>query len=202
MKKLFAVIISAAVMLSLCGCAVSKLPTYDELKGSCSGDTYENEYLGLKLTKPSDWTFMSDDEIAEMTGVTADLLEEGGVELEMGEEYYDMFLTDPETGNNISCILKIVGNTGEVDYAGALDEIEESIKSFGEAIGMSYTFTGHDVVELCGIEFHKFGASAVYEGMNFEQAGYVAVEKGVLINVNVTVMDGTPVADIESMFTE
>ncbi len=201
MKKFITVLTVIAIAVSVCACGVAKLPTYDELKGTVSGDVYENEYLGIKFVKPSTWSFSTEEEIAEIAGTTADILEEGGVEeVEVGAEYFDMMAQDGETGNNINCSLRIVGNTGSVDFDEIIGEIEESILGYGESIGFNYTFSDTEVVTLCGIEFHKFNSTADYLGITFKQAGYVALEKGVLINFNITVMDDSNISDIEAMF--
>ncbi len=201
MKKLITVLTVAAMALMLASCGVAKLPTYDELRGSTLGDVYENEYLGLKFVKPSTWTFSTAEEIAEIAGTTADLLEEGGVEeVEVGDEYFDMMASDGETGNNINISLRIVGNTGSVDYDELLQGIEDSIDEYGKAIGFTYEFSDRTETTLSGITFHKFTATADYLGISFKQSGYVALKDGVLININITIMDESDIEAVEAMF--
>ena len=201
MKKLLSLLLAAALIFSLAGCSASKLPTYDELRGEVSGDVYTNDYLGLTFTKPSGWEYYSDEDLAGLMSTTADLIEEGGVEVEEGDEFYDMFVIDPVTGNNVNCMLQIVGNTGVVDYDSVLDDIKASIVEYGDAIGFKYTFSDADSKELCGIKFHALNATTEYEGVIFEQCCYIAVEKGVVVNLTVTIMDGTPLETVEGMFS-
>jgi|GEM_PF-3389980 len=41
------------------------------------GNVFSNDYIGLSLTIPDNWTVMSDEELAETMGVTYDLISEG-----------------------------------------------------------------------------------------------------------------------------
>lgn len=200
MKKLITLALIAAFAFSLCGCGVEKLPTYEELKGSVSGDTYENSYLGIKFKLPDGWRFYSDEEIEQATGQTADILNEAGAEVEVGSQYYDMMAIDDNTGNNINCSLQIVGNTGKVDYDEIIDAIVDSVKQYGDSLGFEYSFSDRTEVKFCGMTFHKYLADVSYESIGFKQAGYIVCEKGVVINITVTIMDGSSETDIEAMF--
>ena len=202
MKKVLAVLLIAALALMMCSCGLEKVPTADEIVGNTSGNVYENDYLSLKFTKPSSWVFYTADEIAEITGMTEDLLAEGGVESAVDVQHFDMMAYNQETGSNISVALQIIGNTTEeIDLDEILDSAETEIVNTGAAIGMSYSFGGRETVKLSGIEFRKLTASAEFYGISYEQACYVAVHKGVAINVTVSIFDDTQLSEFEAMFS-
>ena len=199
MKKFISLALILVFAISLCSCGV---PELDEVRGSVSGDVYENSYLGLKFTKPSSWDYATEDEIAQVAGTTEDVLNEGGIDETVDAARYDMMASDAISGNNINLSLDIVGNTASMsDLDATLDEVEAQLTEMGSSIGMTYTFGEHSKVKLSGIEFTKLSASAEYYGIAFEQGCYIAVKDGVCVNISITSYDGTPVTDIEALFS-
>lgn len=202
MKKILSLVLVAAIALMVCSCGVAKVPTVEEVKGSTSGNVYTNEYLSLKFTKPAEWEFYTEEQIEELSGNTQDMLAEGGYEMDdTSRQYYDMMAIDNSTGNNINIVYQIVGTTGKIDYNEVLDTNKEEIRQLGEALGLNYTFSDYETVKLSGVEFHKFVATADFEGISLTQAAYVAVERGVCISMAITIIDDLDVRAVEAMFS-
>lgn len=203
MKKLLSIILAAVLMLSLCSCGSIKVPTMDEIRGTIDGPVYTNDFLSLKFEKPESWAFATEEEIESIVGNTQSILTEGGVDEKIDSSRYDMIASDDTTGNNINLSLEIVGsNATDEELEEVLSSTEDQLKEMGGQIGMDYTFGAHTKVNLGGLEYHKLEASAKYLEFNYEQGCYVAVKDGVIVNLTITVYDGTPISSIEALFTE
>lgn len=73
--------------------------------GSWQENVYTNDFLGLEFRMPDSWEHSSDTQIAQMVGISGDIVF-GGEEfmqrvLELPSMYY-VFASDPSTGNNLS----------------------------------------------------------------------------------------------------
>lgn len=208
MKKLS--LLLAAIMLLLCLCAcggTDKLPIIEDntddavlneaeakepparetVAGTYSGDVYENGYMSYKFTKPSDWEYSSEEDIAE-------LFDGAGLD---DSSFCDMMVIDSATGNNINIIYTLTDESDIDDY---LDRSEEEIKQLGDSLGMTSEFSAHEKVKLGSVDCTRLEITSDYQGIAMYQACYAAYLDGVLMNITVTINDGTPIADFEAMF--
>ena len=62
MKKFFALTLAFLMLVMLCSCMT---PSITITRGTVNGDVYTNDVLGFEFTKPSSWTYSTDEEIAE-----------------------------------------------------------------------------------------------------------------------------------------
>ncbi len=203
MKKLSVFAVTLALAAMFCSCGEVKTPTMEEIKGTVDGNVYENSFLEMKFTKPDSWTFATEEEIESIVGTAQEVLNEGGVEEQIDSSRYDMVASDSATGNNINLSLEIAGGTvTDEELRETLDSTKSQLAEMGSQIGMNYTFGDISTVRLGGLEYQKLSANADYLGVTFEQGCYVAVKDGVVVNITFTVYDGTPIADVEALFTE
>ena len=206
MRRFLTAIIAIIMVLTLCGCGESssdntgangavtnesvsseKVPTIESIKGTYNGDVYENGYMGYKFTKPSDWTYSTEEEIAAM-------FENSG----LGDtDFCDMLVLDSSTGNNINILYSIASDINLEDY---LVQSENEIKQIGENLGMTSTFSSHESVKLGNIDCMRVEIESDIQGTKMYQACYAAYADGVLMNVTITVNDGTPIENFEAMF--
>ncbi len=201
LRRIVSALMAVSVLaLALCSCGAAGLPTMDEVKGSNDGSVYTNSYTGLKFTVSGAWRFLTDDEVAQITGTTQDILDEAGNGTDVTSQAYDMMAMDDNTANNVNVMVQIVGDTGDADLDEILDQSESEILEMGASIGVSYSFSEHSEATLSGIEFKKLTASAEMNGISYVQGCYIALVDGVAINVTLTSYDGTPLEDIEAMF--
>lgn len=84
----------------------AEVETVEELLGTTQDGVYTNEFLGIGCQIPEDWTYYTEEEIAEQNRSVLEALsdlEMEGVDLEAleGRELMDMFALDA-IGNNVS----------------------------------------------------------------------------------------------------
>lgn len=73
--------------------------------GEWNDNVYKNNFLGLEFTLPEGWTYASNEEIAEIMGLGADIAfnnDEDMAELVNLTSIYYVFATDPNSGNSVS----------------------------------------------------------------------------------------------------
>ena len=72
-------------------------------RGTISGDTYTNDSIGITFEKPSDWTYASDDQLAEMMGEGFDANDLDDTEKALVEAacVFDMVASNDSTGESV-----------------------------------------------------------------------------------------------------
>lgn len=77
-------------------------------RGTINGDVYSNQFIGISFTKPELWVYSTDEEIANLMGISAEVLEDGNFIMEASKlnTIYDMMVQDAMTGNNIIILEK------------------------------------------------------------------------------------------------
>ena len=97
MKKVFCIILSMLMLLSLFGCTGNTDP--EDIRGEVSGttegnqeekpefslgdttgSTYTNDFLGISCTLPEGWVFYTDEQIKEQNNITENYLDEEVIE--------------------------------------------------------------------------------------------------------------------------
>lgn len=170
-------------------------------RGTISGDVYENDYLGFKFTKPESWVYSTDEEIAAIMNVSADML---GADyetiLENNVAVWDMMARDTLTNTNISVCyenleLTFASNITEEQYIEAL-----KLQLAGVA-DMTVNFSDDiDTVTLGGTEFTRGICETTMSGVDMTQVYYLHKEGTYMTCVVVTLVSGYEIADVEAMF--
>lgn len=63
--------------VSLAACGSDKGTTKKYARGTVTGNVYHSDFAELTFTKPDDWTFATDEEIAKMLGVGLEMMKDG-----------------------------------------------------------------------------------------------------------------------------
>lgn len=220
MKKTLGLIICALLsLLMLAGCAGnSASPDPDGASASpsdgvsaekpsrgewTSDNVYKNEYAGLTFNMPDGWTAATDDEIAQLMGLSADLMSEAGMQftekmLEL-QVINDALIRDSATGSSVIVTFENLGlvvggsKTTEDEY---LDIMKESLNATELT---SYSF-GDSYEEKIGRESYRVLKADAAE---FDMVQYIYVRKqgSYMIDVIVTVMGTDDIANIMSNFS-
>lgn len=80
-------------------------PSGGPIRGAWDGDTYTNEFSGIRFTLPAGWEAMTDEEIAELMSISTEAMGESDADiseyLEQTSSFYDAFVMNPQTNSNI-----------------------------------------------------------------------------------------------------
>ena len=126
MKKILALLLAGVMIFSVIGCSKEDEDVKGKIKGNNKqeeemedkevsvmdtlGNTeeavYENEYLGIGFTLPSNWVFYTDEQINEMNGIVQDAVDEDMAQIMEDEQLiYDM-IAQETTGNNVNVVIE------------------------------------------------------------------------------------------------
>ena len=201
MKKTVALLLALVTVFLLVGCNSGRAGKAELSRGTIEGNVYKNDYLGFQFTKPDSWVYSTDEEIAAVTNMGAELLGENFKEaLENNPSIYDMMVVDSITRNNINIGYEnlsktLSSNITEEQYVEALKRQFENIS----AISITFPDT-YDTVKLGENEFTRVICSATSYGVEMTQVYYLHKIDGYMAFIIVTIQDGDTVADIEAMF--
>ncbi len=132
--------------------------------GVVVGGTYTNEFLGINLTLDNNWVFFSEQQMAELNGLTADLIGDEDIKamMESSGVVYDLYATSAATGAGINIVIEDLG----LVYGTVLSEEAYAEASMGtlqtalESAGLTNVSCEKISVELCGEEHAAIGVSA------------------------------------------
>lgn len=163
LKKVIALILAMCMVLSAAACGTTNEDIRGEIKndgesidnedgtseeedeivlsvGVASGSVYESEFMNIGWTLPEGWTFMTEEEMATMNQVVADMLgnEDIASQIEDGETFCDMSAYNA-VGETINIqIEKMAATTAlTVDEVAYADIALEQLPAVFEPLGYS-----------------------------------------------------------------
>lgn len=126
-------------------------------RGTVEGNVYKSEYAQLSFSPPEGWEYASDEEVAEIMGLTSDMLADSDLKLnqEMLKKrtIYDVMVQNTATGSNVIVMYEnlalVVGGTKFTE-----EQYYESVKSQLDTAQV-YRCVYSDITEesLCGNQY-------------------------------------------------
>ena len=212
MKKSLCLLLSLVTLFLLVSCDLPSFiggqepeesPTKIEpTRGTIEGDVYKNEYLGFEFTKPTSWVYSTDEEIAEMVDLGAEMIAGDKFEqaLKNNPTVYDMMVVDSITRTNLNIGYENLSKTLSSNITieqyiealkGQLADVSEMTVSFPET---------YETAKLGEVEFTKVVCSIKAQGVSMTQVYYLRKTDGYMSFVIVTIPRGYTVSQIEGMF--
>ena len=156
--KMLALALALMMTLALCACGqepatIEEDPTFT--RGTVDGQAYTSEFAGLQYTAPEGWTYLSDEEIAKLNGITAAVGDEDFAaqleeNLESGMQVQDMQVMSTD-GKSVSVVMaKMNGDGQTVDMAAFADATVEGMVSTYQSMGMEDAAATRGTVEIAG----------------------------------------------------
>ena len=168
-------------------------------RGTITGNVYTNDFAGVSFTKPSDWTFATEEEMKETLNAGAELTDYSDLELALAETatIYDMSAKD-SIGNSVlvlceNTMLSAFKKVTEDEY---LDLLKSGLQTIN---GISYTYNGVNNVTLGNTTFKRATFTAVASGVTLNQYYYVKSFDKYVFSIIVTTTT-EDVETIEAMF--
>lgn len=139
--------------------------------GEWKGNTYSNEFLGLKFNLPQGWAYSSDEEIAQMMNVGAELLNDDqkiAAELAKLTSVYYMVANNPNTGDSVSILSEKPMMDVTTEYY--LDQLKTQLAAVES---MNYEIGDTSKEKVSGKEFETLTVTASMSGIEVAQKYYV-----------------------------
>ena len=212
MKKFLALTLAVVMALLLVSCAFvpsNKDEQPDDSKkaaelsrGTIEGDVYTSEYLGLSFTKPESWVYSTDEEIAAVMNLGAEMLlgENFKNALENNPVIYDMMVVDTITRSNINVGFENLSKTFASNIT--VEQYVEALKAqLANVSGLTVTFPESlETVKLGETEFTKLDCSVTAQGVSMKQVYYLKKADKFMCYIIATIPSGYTAAQVEAMF--
>lgn len=221
MKKFLCIILSVAMLLSLCGCVGSDDP--EDIRGTVSGGsesqpesqpefsmgestdgTYTNDFLGIGCTLPEGWAFYTDAQMKELNNIVGDYLDENVKEqLQKATVIYDMCAQNQAEGSSVNVILEklnvmqLVG----LNIKTTLEAQIETIKSTYKNVGYTDVQVVYQKVTVGGKEFDGLKITAKLQDFDFSGVAFAFLKGEYLANVTVCSLNAEAVTELLGRFT-
>ena len=185
MKRVFLLILSASMLLSLSACSLlAETPEPEFTLGTVEGNVYENSFIGIGCTLGSEWTYYSEDKIREINNAAADLAGEDYKQMmENATVVYDMYAGHSNQINTIVVNLEKVDKIQlavldlEENLRNTIPSIEQSLGNMGFANITSEIGTVKlgDTDMVCLNVISKVGEFSMYQTLvTIKCNGYLA----------------------------
>ena len=210
MKKFLFLFVSIVMMLNICGCT----NTFDEkdvrgeivdensnqntndtenientedaefLLGKTKNNKYENDFLGISCTLPSDWVFYTEEQILALNNIAFDYFDEETSEiLKNATIIYDMYATNMRDGSNMNINLEKLNaiQLKNLDIKQVLESQIDTLKSGLQNMGytdinIEYEKVNVDDRLIDGLKIIGKISNADYYGytLTFKKSNYLA----------------------------
>ncbi len=199
MKRTICVLlVLAALAAMLCGCAEKVTVT----RGETTENSYTNSSIDVQFTKPDNWRFYSETELAKLMNITAEQFrDEAFMESAKLTSTIEFMAIQVSTGNNVNLTienLRISGN-GRIRLEEYLAAAKKNLQE--QMVGATYIFGQESNVTLGGQEYLRMEATCSYMGTSFKQYMYLRKVGECMILITGTSMNGTGADTFEKMFS-
>ena len=169
--------------------------------GKSTGNTYNNNFLGLSCTLPADWVFYTDEQIKQLNNVVGDYMDESVKDqLKNATVIYDMQAATQgsSVGVNMEKLnaLQIAG----LNIKQVLESQIPTIKDMYSQMGYTVTKAEYDKVTVDGKEFDCIKLTAKIQGMDFVLVSFAFRKSNYLATVTVGTVDASQLNAILGYF--
>ena len=172
--------------------------------GKTTGNTYQNEFLGISCTLPEDWAFYSDQQILEMNNLTGEFLDEDAAKLMANATIiYDMMASQQTDGSSININLEKLNALQllSLDIKAVLEAQIDIIVPTYENMGYTDVQAVSEKVTVDGKEYDSLRISAKIQGIDFYSTAFSFLKGNYLANVTVSSLAEDKTATYLSYFT-
>ena len=166
MKRVSYLALALALVLSLPACSIGSKKFE---RGVVEGQTYTSQFLGLTCTAPAEYTYLNDQEIAQLNNLAADavdseeLVKQMRESLENGNQVQDMYLMTADGLQTINVMLiKVSAKGATVDMAAFADMGKDQVMSGYQSMGMTDMEASRETVTFMGQQYEGVCATAAY----------------------------------------
>lgn len=196
MKKFIALALSILCLAAFCSCGKSIKFEH----GVTEGDVYTNKSLDVKFTKPSDWVFKTDEEIAELMEVSVEDYIKSDEMIDSGElaEATEFVAVDNTTGDNvIMAVEKISRLINEERYIKIFKEnLTKEMSGNGSTITISDEQTE---VDLGGNKYIHLNSVIETSGVTMYQNYYIRKVGNFIVAISTTSLTNSDSSYYEKM---
>lgn len=166
MKRVSYLALALALVLSLTACSFGSKKFE---RGVVEGQTYTSQFLGLTCTAPAEFTYLSDEEIAQRNHLAAEAVDDEELakqmreSLENGNQVQDMYLMTDDGLQTVNVMLvKVSAKGATVDMTAFTKMGMEQIISGYQSADMTDVEASRETVTFMGQQYEGIWATAAY----------------------------------------
>lgn len=200
MKRVFSLLLSIAMLLSMSACCLPMDQLTNSLQniipaqssfalGTTDGQNYENTFIGIGCNLERGWSFATEEEIREVNNLVEDVLDEDLAEaLKNADVVYDMMATSLDQTHNIIVTMEKVNpiQLATLDIAKNYEVIYPPIEQSFKDMGYKNIMHKVDTITVDGKEMDALIITADIHGINIYQTTFCIKCNGYLASVGVT----------------
>ncbi len=204
MKRIVSVLLAVLLVFCLAGCTDGTQDTHNPQggisRGSIKGDTYTSATSKLTFTKPSQWRYLTDKELAQALSIAEEAIGEKEFAKSLNEypSLIDMMVMDDSTGLNMTVGYENLSVTmgGVITEAEYMEAMTDYLKTMGDmTVGESVT------AKLSGQEYLKASCSVEIDGVLMKTDYYIRRIETFMNVITVAYTADIASPDIEKMFS-
>ena len=157
MKRAAGLLLALVLVLSMAACGKKDGDGGDSQsgfqRGTIENGIYTNTFVGIGCQLSDDWTYYTDEQLAELSGVVAESSEEMQKAMEDGKSTYDMFASAMEGLVTINVVYEDLGALyGKLlDEAGYLEIAVPKLEDALASMGLSNVKVEQTPVQFAGL---------------------------------------------------
>lgn len=170
-------------------------------KGDVDADTYSNDFTGLTFHLPEGWKYATDEQIAELMGIAADILCQDEEYLQAIADLttvYDMKADGPDNSSVMVLYenLSVTGNAGmsEETYISALSQQLNAV-NMGHEVSEETEY-----VNICGEDYACMATTLSANGISLAQNYYLRALGDYMVCIIITAISPTQPDTLLSCF--
>ncbi len=196
--RFFALVLAALMLTALVSCdTAAAAKKYS--RGTVDGNVFTSTFSGLTFTKPDDWVYYTDEEIADATGTALEMFKDN----EAFEKAADASLIDfyavAESGDNVN--LSYSKGVLFTLFQPSIDKTVADTRAAYESAGITCVVGGQTDAKLGSVEMQKVTFTLTYYGVEMHQYCYFTMVGNYFMSVACTTVTGLTAADFEAMFS-
>ena len=216
MKKMFSLMLAISLLVSLCGCVsdtdvrgdiTNTVPKETEnsfVLGKTENNCYQNDYLGITCTLPSEWEFYTDEQILQINNFAVDFFDEDFAEvLKNATIIYDMYAMNTNDSGNVNVNLEkfSVWQIATLDLKTSIEKQLPSLETSFSNLGYTNIQTSYQKVTVDGKEYDAAKVTAEINGIKYYGVTF-CFKKGIYVaNISVSSMYTDKIDTLLSCFT-
>lgn len=155
--------------------------------GIIQGNAYVNILMGFGCTLEDGWTFASREEIAEMSGITVDILDQAELSNAIDEGMYDMVAASADNMANVNVVIQSTGLLGAaVQEKDVVDQVLGQVEQLLGSIGYSDVKAEARTIDFIDGEHAGIYTTATINSIDFYQRQVAYKTKTHIASITVT----------------
>jgi hypothetical protein len=170
-------------------------------RGKWTGNTYESAFTGITFTMPEGWVAATAEEIAQLIGITADVLSDEQkwmIESAKLTTIYDMFVQNTSTNNNVMVLVENLALSAGGTAVTEEEYLDAVMQQLTAVPNMKYTFEDPTSTSVGSKTY--LSVKCFEESNEFSQYYFVRRQDDYMIGIIASIFDESGIDTILAQF--